>query len=136
MIKIALFETSVRKFWGLYRADHGSHIHQDDGRTERGDGLLSEAGTPERLIAGIVAGLTIGIDGEDCACRMGGLEVYAGDFVGVVVGGIAGSGVGDMVGSHEGGQPSGCCHCIVHSFGIERNAEPGITTREPEDSGV
>ena len=76
----------ARKLWGLYRADHGSHVHQDDGRTERCDVLLPEAGTPERLIAGIGAGLTIGIDGEDCACRMGGLEVYAGDFVGVWLG--------------------------------------------------
>ncbi|GAB6286535.1 MAG: hypothetical protein STSR0009_27360 [Methanoregula sp.] len=41
---------------------------------------LFETGTPERLLAGIVAGLTIGIDGEDCACSMGGFGTYAGIF--------------------------------------------------------
>ncbi len=70
--------TIARKLWGLYRADHRSHVHQDDGRTERGDGLLPEASTPERLIAGIGAGLTIGIDGGDCACCVGGFGGDAG----------------------------------------------------------
>jgi len=59
--------TIARKLWGLYRADHGSHIHQDDGRTERCDGLLSEAGILEGFIVGIEAGLAVGIDVRDCA---------------------------------------------------------------------
>ena len=46
---------------------------------------LFETGTPERLLAGIVAGLTIGIDEGDCACRFEGFSVYAGGFFGIVV---------------------------------------------------
>jgi len=36
------------------------------------DFSLSEASTPERLIAGIIAGKTVGIDAGDCAFGKGG----------------------------------------------------------------
>jgi len=51
-----------------------------------------EASTPERLIAGIVAGLTLGIGAGDCACRLEGLAHMPVVFFGVVVVGMAGEG--------------------------------------------
>jgi len=47
------------------------------------DDPLSKTNTPERLIAGILTGLTFGIDGGDCACCIGGFGTYAGIFWGV-----------------------------------------------------
>ena len=44
---------------------------------------LSESRTPEHLIVGIGAGLTVGIDAGDCGCCVGGLGTYAGIFWGV-----------------------------------------------------
>ncbi|MDD5024594.1 MAG: hypothetical protein PHN79_05775 [Methanoregula sp.] len=44
------------------------------------DHPLSKAGTPERLIAVIGAGLTFGIDAGDCACCVGGFGTDAGGF--------------------------------------------------------
>ena len=39
---------------------------------------------PERLIAGIVAGLALWIDAGDWACGFEGFGTYAGGFVGVL----------------------------------------------------
>ena len=44
------------------------------------DDPLSESSTPGRLLAGIVAGLALGIDAGDCGCCVGGFGVYAGGF--------------------------------------------------------
>ena len=41
--------------------------------------------TPERFIAGIGAGLSLGIDDGDCACCVGGFGVYDGGGFGVLV---------------------------------------------------
>ncbi len=63
------------------------------------DDPLSETNTPERLIAGIGARLTPGIDAGDCG---GGFGTFAGDFFRVLVvvmgGWVRGEGVGDDLG--------------------------------------
>jgi len=45
-----------------------------------------EAIPPERLIAGTGAGLTVGIDGGDWACRVGGFAFMLGIFSGCWLG--------------------------------------------------
>ncbi len=60
-----------------------------------------EASTPERLIAGITAGLTLWIDAGDCVCCFGGFGVYAGGFSGALLVALAGGarveGLGGML---------------------------------------